>query len=330
MTVYVPLIGMLWRTLESYGLDPACIIPENIYRPGAEPGLGDRVPLEIFEGLLTRAVALAGDPAIGLRAAEQLHPSHLGALGHAWMASPSLRTAIMRSHRFHRMLNDRLAVHISEPPGFLQIEYHKPGAPEIQAEQLDARLGALLHLCRFNFGADLVPAYVCMQRPEPADPAPWTRFFGTPVQFGAALDCLAFHTRDADKPLTVSSPQLVIMTEDIMVRYLAGLDRANIADRARAIVLDLLPSGHITEHSVARALHITRRTLRNRLRNEGTSFRRLLTDLRKELARAYLNDRSYSITEISFLLGYSETSSFSRAFRSWFGVSPSEYRRSRQ
>ncbi len=330
MTVYVQLIGILWRTLEAVGQDPACIIPENIYRPGGEPGFGDRITLEVFEGLLTRAVALADDPTIGLRAAEQVHPSHFGALGHAWMASLSLRTAIMRAQRFHRMLHEQLTMHVSEPPGFLQVEYRQPGSLLIRSEQADVRLGSLLQLCRFNFGSDLVPAYVLMRRPEPADQAPWTRFFGTPVQFGKAMDCLAIRVQDADKPLTVSSPQMVSAAENIMVRYLAGLDRANIADRTRAILLDLLPSGLITERTVAGELGITRRTLRNRLRNEGTSFRSLLKDLRMELAQSYLNDRSYSITEISFLLGYADTSSFARAFRSWFGLSPSKYRQSRR
>jgi AraC-like DNA-binding protein len=330
MTVYIPLIGLLWRTMEAHGFDPARIIPEKIYQPGAEPGIGDRISLEVFEGLLTRAVALLGDPTIGLCAAKQIHPSHLGALGHAWMASNSLRTAIMRTQRFHRMLHEQLTIHVSEPPGFLQIEYRQPGSLAIRSEQVDARLGSLLHLCRFNFGADLTPAYVRMRRPEPADPTPWTRFFGTPVQFGAALDCLAFHVQDADKPLTVSSPQLVSVTEDMMIRYLAGLDRSKIADRVRAVLLDLLPSGQISEQSVAGELHITLRTLRNRLRKEETTFRSLLTDLRKDLARSYLSGPSYSITEISFLLGYANTSSFARAFRSWFGSSPSEYRQSRK
>ena len=330
MTVYAPLIGILWRTMEANGFDPALIIPEKIYRPGAEPPMGDRIALEVFEGLLTRAIELAGDPTIGLCAANQIHPSHLGALGHAWMASPSLRTAIMRAQRFHRMLHEQLTMHVSEPAGFLQVEYRQPGNLPIRSEQADVRLGSLLHLCRFNFGVDLVPAYVSMRRPEPTNPAPWTRFFGTPVRFGAAIDCLAFHVQDADKPLTVSSPRLVSVTEDIMVRYLAGLDRAKIADRARAVLLDLLPSGHISEQSVAGELHITHRTLRNRLRKEETTFRSLLTDLRKDLARSYLSGPSYSITEISFLLGYANTSSFARAFRSWFGSSPSEYRQSRK
>jgi AraC-like DNA-binding protein len=327
MTIYVPLIGMLWRTLDSYGLNPDSVIPENIYRPGAEPGFDDRISYEAFEALLRQTVDLVGDPAIGLRAAEQLHPSHLGALGYAWMASSSLRTAIMRSERFHRMLNEQLTVHVTKPRGVLQVEYRQPRNTRIQSEQFDARLGSLLQLCRLNFGKDLVPAYVCMERPEPPDSRPWTRFFGTSVRFDESLNCLALRKLDADKLLTVSNPELLVIHEDIMARYLAKLDRSHITNRVLTAILDLLPSGQTKEDSVATQLRMTRRTLRNKLRSEGTSFRRLLRDLRKDLVHRYVGDDSYSITEIAFLLGYADTSSFSRAFKNWFGASPTEYRR---
>jgi len=319
---------MLWRTLDSYGIDPTGIISESVYRPGAEPSFDDRISHETFEALLRQIVALVGDPAIGLRAAKQLHPSHLGALGYAWMASSSLRTAIMRSERFHRMLNEQLTIHLTEPPGVLQVEYRQPRNTHIQSEQFDARLGSLLQLCRLNFGKDLIPAYVCMQRSDPADSRPWTRFFGTPVRFCESLNCLALRRLDAEKPLTVSSPELVAIHEDIMARYLAKLDRTLIMNRVLTAILDLLPSGQIKEGSVATALRMTRRTLRNKLRSEGTSFRALLTELRKDLVRRYVADDSYSITEIAFLMGYADTSSFSRAFKAWFGASPTEYRRS--
>ena len=330
MTVYAPLIGMLWRTLESYGFDPTQIIPDNIYRPGTEPGIGDRISLEVYERLLTRAAALVADPAIGLRAAKQLQPSHLGALGHAWIASSSLRTAIMRSQRFHRMLNERLTVHVSEAPGFLQVEYLQPGSAKIRDEQVDALLGSLLHMCRLSFGSDLVPAYVLMQRTEPPDSGAWKRFFGMEVQFGEALNCLSLREQDADKPLTVFNPQLLSVHEAIMSRHLAKLEQDSISNRVRVAIMDQLPSGGLKQDDVAAQLHMTRRTLYNRLRKEGASFRKLLIESRKDLVQSYLRDESYSITEISFLLGYENISTFSRAFRSWFGASPTEYLRLRK
>ena len=326
MTVYAPLLGMLWRTLESYGFDPRQIIPEDVYRPGMGPLAGERVSLAIYDELLSRAARLVGDPAIGLRAAEKLHPSHLGALGHAWMASSSLRTAIYRAQRYHRMLNERVILRLNQAPGLLLVEYGLPEKAPIPDEQADSLLACMLNLCRFNFGPEFTPAFVHMRRAPPANVEPWTRYFGTGVEFDRDQNCLAIHDCDADKQLTGSSPQLVAVHEEMLQRKMVELDQSDIINRTRVAILDQLPSGQLNGEIVAAELNMTRRTLHNKLRSRGVTFSTLVTEIRKELARRYLLDCSYGVTETSFLLGYADSSAFSRAFKSWFGVSPSEYR----
>ena len=91
-------------------------------------------------------------------------------------------------------------------------------------------------------------------------------------------------------------------------------------------ILELLPSGELSEERVAERLGMTPRTLYNRLRERAVPFRTLVSDLRRELAERYLADPSYSMTEIAFLLGYSDSSAFSRAFRGWHDMAPSAYR----
>ena len=90
--------------------------------------------------------------------------------------------------------------------------------------------------------------------------------------------------------------------------------------------MDQLPSGAVSEVSVAQALNMTTRTLHRKLVEKGISFRFLLTNVRKELVQRYINEPAYSITEISFLLGYNDTSAFSRAFKRWHGQSPTQAR----
>jgi AraC-like DNA-binding protein len=330
MTVYAPLLGMLWRTLESYGVDPRQVIPANVYQPGVGPVAGDRVTLAAYDELVSRAAALVDDPAIGLQAAAKLHPSHLGALGHAWMASASLRTAICRTQRYHRMLHEKLIMRVSQEPRLLVVEYRQSDQVPVADEQADSLLASMLNLCRFDFGAELIPAFVRMRRARPLDVDPWNRCFGVEVEFGRDRNCLAIHNRDADKQLTGSSPQLVTIHEDILRRRMVELDRSDVVNRASIAILDQLPSGQLSEERVATQLNMTRRTLYNNLRGHGASYRSLLTGIRKDLVRRYLLDPSYSVTEVAFLLGYSDSGAFSRAFRGWFGVSPTEYRQSRR
>ena len=326
MTIFAPLLGMLWRTLESYEIDPRRVIRAEIYRPGSGAVAGERISAAEYNELLTRAASLVSDPAIGLRAADKLHPSHLGALGHAWMASSSLRTAIYRSKRYHRMLNESVIMDVSQSPGVLVVEYNLKDSVPVPDEQADSLLGSLVNLCRFNFGDELTPAFVRMRRTAPVRPDAWTDYFGTEVTFEQQRNCLAIHNCDADKQLTGSSQQLVAINEELLQRSMVELDRKDIVNRTRVAILDQLPSGQLSGEQVAAQMNLTRRTLHNKLGSYELSFSDLVTEVRKELAHRYLVDCSYSITETSFLLGYADSSAFSRAFRSWFGVSPSEYR----
>ena len=112
-----------------------------------------------------------------------------------------------------------------------------------------------------------------------------------------------------------------------MIEYLAKLDQDNITHKIKAVIIDQLPCGNVTEASVARALYMSSRTLQRHLQRKDTTYTTLLNEIRQDLAEQYLTEQDISLTEIAFLLGFSESSAFSRAFKRWVGVSPSEYRK---
>jgi AraC-like DNA-binding protein len=165
-----------------------------------------------------------------------------------------------------------------------------------------------------------------MCRSKPGDPKPWHDCFGVEVQFDQAENSLAISYKDATKQLTGSSPMMVALHEDIIKRQIAELDRSDIINRALVVIMDQLPSGAVSENSVAQSLNMTKRTLHRKLVENGLSFRSLLTSVRKELVQRYIKEPAYSITEISFLMGYNDTSAFSRAFKRWHGLSPTQAR----
>lgn len=326
MTIFAPLLGQLWRTLEAYGIDPRDVIKGNVYQPDGVFRLSDRVPRSAYNEILKKAAGLIDDPAVGLESAKYLHPSHLGALGHVWLASPTLRDAIERGQRFSRMYDEEVKILISEEPDILKVAYHIDASGPIVDLVMDSNLACLLKLCRLNFGETLRPAFVRMRRSPPPDTGPWNDVFGVNVQFGQNENCLALRSQDATKQLIGSNPMLVAMHEDVIKRQIAELDRTDIFNRTLATIMEQLPSGDVSEITVASAMNMTTRTLHRKLAEKGLSFRSLLTRARKELVKRYLDEPAYSITEISFLLGYADTSAFSRAFRRWYGTSPTQAR----
>ena len=326
MSVYAPLIGNLWLTLESYGVDPREVIPEHIYRPGKSSGSNDRVRFQDYDSILERAASCVGDPAVGLRAAELIHPSHLGALGHAWMASSSLRDAILRSQRYSRIFNEQLVMQVDEYSDRLSVSYRMLTSRNQPHAVGDSSPAVLLRLCRINFGPRLQPLEVELQRPKPDDPAPWLAYFGSNVRFGGIANRISISASDADAPLTGSNEELLALHEEVIRRHLLKLDRSSVLNRARLVIMDHLPAGRITEEALACHMNISKRTLHRKLREHGETFRSMVRRVRTDLAEHYMRNGDYSITEIAFLLGFSDTSAFSRAFKTWFGRNPTDMR----
>lgn len=326
MSIFAPTLGSLWKQLEGYGIDPEPLFksegidPEWLFDPGV------RVPVEKFQKLSRKAVELSGDPHFGLKSAHYSRPAHLGALGFAWLASSNLRSAFQRLSRYSRVIQDRLVVELDEDDQFfyVRIDAHVP-VPRADIRE-DGQLAIITRFARIIAGDELAPAKVCFKQPQPENSAYHYEFFRCPLEFGSDSTTLVLNIEDVDRRLTGSNAELAKLNEHIVIKYLAHSEKEDIVNQVKATIIDGLANGAVTEKMVAESLFMTPRNLHRKLQKEETSFKLLLTDVRKDLALQYIQDRSKTLTEISFLLGFSEVSSFSRAFKGWTGKPPSEAR----
>lgn len=323
MSVLAPSVGILWRVIESYGLDPDPLFRAEGLELAWPLPAGARLPYDQVDAVRARAVEATGDPAMGLRIADCAHPSQLGALGYAVLASTTLREAFERMRRYVRVLNDQGHIALEEDGDALILWLSVAQPSRMQRVREDAQMAFVLSLCRMNVGPGFQPRWVAFRHEAPSNLAPYETLFRCPLRFGTEHNGIAVDRQAADRPLPSANPVLASMSERIVDQRLAKLDRDNVLGRVRGVMMEQLPSGRITDESVAEALHMTPRTLHRKLRVEGESFRSLLTTLRQDLARQYIADETLTLTEITFLLGFSEMSSFSRAFKNWNGVAPS-------
>jgi AraC-like DNA-binding protein len=185
-------------------------------------------------------------------------------------------------------------------------------------------------MCRLNFGERLDPVSVSLMHPEPICSGDYFAYFRCPLHFDAPANRLTLKTEIMDKRLASDSPQLAQLNDQIMIQYLAQLDKENIVARVKAVIIEKMPSGKVTDQAIAEALYMHARSLQRKLKDEGTTFKTLLNDVRQELAYQYIRDSRLNVNEISFLLGFSDISSFSRAFKRWTGEPPSAYRQQGQ
>lgn len=319
------LIGL--RLVERHGVDPQRFARELGFASTAIPDAKTRLPSELGDIGFEKAMALIPEPAFALRAAECWHPSHLGTLGYAWLSSGSLRTALKRLERYSRILGQKASCKCGDTAEGLCFSFDTGrGDAPVGHAVADFALSLILSMCRTNLGAPLAPLSAGLRRPLPANRQPYDDFFGCRVAFGAAQDRFVLARHIADQPLPTANLELARTFDAILADQLAELSDNGLESRCRAYFLQELTSGEPTEEGLARALAMSRRTLQRKLRENGLTYRGLLEKTRHDLALRYLDDPDKTVTDITFLLGFSEQSAFTRAFKRWHGKSPSAYR----
>ncbi len=325
------------KALDAAGVDSARLFAEAGLDPAALDDPNARYPVAATTRLWQLAVTATGDDAFGLAVARHVSQTTFHALGYSLAASSTLKEAFERLQllrqqgerlrRYFRIVTDAAELALEEEPDRYRVLMRvDPARAVIAPQAVDAFALLLLRLCRGLYRREVAPLAVTLKRDAPRNLAAFEKAFRAPLSFAAAENELQFTRELFDQKLEGANPELARHNDEIALRYLARHDRGNLVARVRAVIAERLPAGDPGEAAVAQALNFSSRSLQRKLAEEGSSYSRLLADTRRELARSYLVDPRSSVSEIAYLLGFSDMSSFTRAFRRWEGVSPSEYR----
>lgn len=316
-----------WRLLERYDIDAALVFREA----GLDPELMDK-PRERYKAARrvaawVKAAELIDDPCFGLKIAECWSPTDLHSLGYAFLASGTLRTALERLSRYVQVVSDAVGYDFGAEGGNVSFTlaahtdlYRPPVSP-----QEDSGWAVILSMCRAAYGEELNPAEVRFQHSAPKCTGDYYAFFRCPVHFGTEASAILFARADVDRPLPASNKELALANDRILTDFLKKLHQDNLLTRVKTAIAEELPSGAPSE-VIAKSVYTSPRTLNRKLAALGTNYSQLLEAVRCELAEQYIADPALSLSEISFLLGFSELSAFSRAFRRWTGQTPSAVR----
>lgn len=144
--------------------------------------------------------------------------------------------------------------------------------------------------------------------------------------FDAPVSGIELSLDDADRILPSGNKDMAEFNDQAMNKYLLAKDSDPLVSRVTKIIVEHLPSGDATIEKAASELYMSKRKLQRLLHDEGTSFIALLNETREDIAKQYVRDKDMNLTEIAFLLGFSEQSTFSRSFKRWTGKSPSSFR----
>lgn len=321
--------AQIWsRLFERCGIEALQLWREvGVRRELLPEGPEARAPLRYLDAAILRVASRMPDESWGLQMARCWHPGNLGVLGHAWLASSTLRTGLTRLARYWRIVGTRARIGIDESGVGLAFSYGLAAEnPVVERIIPDCWLSLVIDMCRVNAGCVITPVAVSLCRSAPADDKPWTAYYGCPIRFGADINSFTLSPADADRLLPTANRPLAGVFDRLLVEQLAALDRDDVVSRCKSEFLREMSSGEAAADDIARRLHMSGRTMQRKLAEAGTTYLRLVDDTRRDMALRYIVDPGKSLADIAFLLGFSEQSAFSRAFRRWTGASPTAYR----
>ena len=315
------------QALEHAGVDSQALFAEAgvEYKLAVNPYM--RVPTAKMNRLFQLSVAATGNPCFGLGMEEFIHPTTFHALGYSLFASSTLEDYFERLVRFFRIASDNCRHHIvqSDSEVKLQIEVL---VPNLSSESQDGWSAALVKFARSMYRPGFNPVRVELRRPAPAEPFAqrYRDYFRCPVQFASTEWALYFDKRDVKATLPGANHELALMNDRVVMDYLARLEKSDLVNLVRTHIIKLLSSGNCSKERVASKLNMSARNLQHKLGLLGSCYQDILDQTREDLAIQYMANRYTSISEITYLLGFSDTSNFARAFKRWTGKSPTEFR----
>jgi AraC-like DNA-binding protein len=320
-TMSMRLVQPFVKVMQRKGFDPKLVR----FLQHADPDA--RILTSSAVALLRVSVEMTRDEGLGLLAALETTRGDYGDLEYAAGSCATVGEALEFVHSHYFVLDDATSYDSCREHGRLRISVLQPLELACRAV-IDFTLG-MMYLSHLRWVAgDPSDFEIWFTYPRPADLSVHERIFGRArLRFDAPESALSFPECALEYPLRHSDPQL----HQLLVRYLRDRYRTrglspSLIDTARTYILEELEDGRAKVDHIAQRLGMSRRTLCRKLEEEGTSFKRLLNDVRCARAVHFLLLDAGSIHQISDHLGYSEPAAFHRAFRSWFGATPAEYR----
>lgn len=325
------LVIPLLDELNEQGVDTAVLLESLGTRLSDVLSAPFRLPLAVASALWDAALRIGGDPAVGLKVAANTDPRVLELFWYLLATSVNVRQALQHVSRYSRLLDESHAFTVAREGRYVVVRCVLEPGQSRPAVLTENTLATLLLVLRKITATPLLPAAVDFRHARLAATAAYRELFGGPVRFGRADDALIFAAAALDLPCVGADPILGSVLERNTLEYLDLIPRLDsLSDRVRSLIRSMLPRNVPSERDVAAMLCMSTRTLRRYLSGEGTSFREISDVLRCEMAVHDLCELGRSIDEVADSLGFSDASSFHQAFRRWTGVTPAQYKKTRQ
>ncbi|MEM7043840.1 MAG: AraC family transcriptional regulator ligand-binding domain-containing protein [Pseudomonadota bacterium] len=305
--------------LQSVGVDPdAPVDPKRMILDSDYYGLCERVVREDAHGV-----------SMPLRVGASMRCDDYGAFGLAWKSAVDLRGSYQRAERYGRVLTSVSAYEVRSEHGRVYMMLHREGERRLGLRiSNEQTVVAITEISREVSQRSFSPDAVYFKHPSPGDISAHEAYFGCPVHYGSDRDALEVSEELLSATNRLGDASISEFFDAHLDKELAALaDDQGLDRRVRIQIAQALSEGVPTVADVADRLGLSGRTLQRRLSERGHAFQDLVDEARRDLAERLLRRTDYALAEVAFLTGFSEQSTFTRAFKRWSGRTPATYRR---
>ena len=292
----------------------------------------DRTPLNAQYAFWVAAEEVSKDSDIGLHLGEYL-PLYRGqVIEHLFVSSENFGEGLKRALAYQRLISDAFHAKLILEDGRCYLTNGvQPWAENIVNRHFsECAMSGILRFFKFITEGHFEPIYIDFNFAQGAPDEEYCRVYECPVSLGQKETRLYFDPSILEHPLWQAEPELLQLHEQLAIEKLQELARYDLVGEVRRAIGSTLESGDTTLETVATQLSITPRRLRTQLSEANTSFQQILSDYRCRLAKKLLANTAESVERIVYLTGFSEPSTFYRAFKRWTNETPVEYRKRKQ
>ena len=327
-TIQAKAVEKIVRSAAASGVTAASLYRAVNLDPSVLLDVDNRIPFRQLVDLYEKAAQLTGDNNFGLHVGETVDPKVFDVVGYSALNSSTLGDAFKRVQRYHSIWTDGAAfvLETSNETSAIVYRYLDDTISETRQDS-EMTLATVTTLCRNIASPQFTPTAVEFEHDAPANISEHHELFRCPLEFGAGVNRLRFNSECLLLSIDKADASLCALLDRHAEELLAKFPpRDSLVDQVRSLIATEFRGGDPSLEHIADQLRLTPRTLQRKLQELGTSHNDLVEQMRRQLAMRYLREPEMAICEVAYLLGFSESSSFHRAFKRWTGLTPREFR----
>lgn len=291
----------------------------------------ERVPIDTWWRILERLAALDPEPAFGLKMGLMTRPHHVGVLGYLAMSCATLEQTLHCLQRFQPLLQNLTPLALSLEADGLRLTWDKTYGRSTQ-HSTDVMVAITLAFARdFTGRPELAFSSVTFPGLVPQDHHEvYRRLLNCPVTFGGGCLSLLIPTPALALPIQTHDPYMQTLMEQQAQTLMNVLPHPDaLMAQIKQAIAQALESGEPSKHHICERMGLSPGFIQRCLKRRNLTFKAVVNQIQRQRSVDYLADPTLQLAEIAYRLGYSEQSAFTRAFRSWYGLTPLRYRRER-